>query len=71
MKDIKSRLIQQINEIEDENLLNTINVMLNDLNTEYVFEFSDEQLKDISHSISEFEKGNFKSHEEVISNFRR
>ena len=71
MKDVKSRLIEQINKIEDENLLNTINSMLNDLNVEYVFEFSDQQLKDIQYSIFEFERGNFKSHEEVMSKFKK
>ena len=71
MKDVKSRLIEQINEIEDENLLKTINSMLNDLNGEYVFEFTDEQKKDIELSISEFEQGNFKTHEEVMAKFKR
>lgn len=71
MKDVKSRLIEQINEIEDENLLKTIDSMLNDLNGEYVYEFTDKQKKDIELSISEFEQGNFKTHEEVMAKFKR
>lgn len=71
MKEVKSKLIQHIENIEDENLLNTINSMLNGLNSDYVYEFSDAQIKDIEYSISEFEKGNYMSHEDLMAKFKR
>jgi predicted transcriptional regulator len=67
MTELKQKLIDQINNLDDEEILIQISSAISDLNSGQIIEFNSNQTKRINESIKQIESGNFVSNEEVMN----
>lgn len=64
--DIKRRLIEKIEKIDDNIILNQLSELVSVSNDSVEIEFSDEQISKIQESQNQIGRGEFKTHNEVM-----
>jgi len=66
MVNVKSKLIEEINKIEDESLLQQLTELVLESDQELMVEFNQSQLEMINESQEQVKNGESSSHEEVM-----
>lgn len=69
MEELKDKLIKQINDSNDIDLLNQLSDFLTSINSNYVIELNEDQIKSIEISKKQIENGQFSTHEDVMKMF--
>jgi len=68
---VKDRLIEQINEMENVELMNSISSMLSNINEKGVFELDSQQLDELNKRSQKISNGDFKTHLEVSKKYNK
>lgn len=71
MADVKGRLLERLEGIEDEYFLSNILYLVENVADNGVYHFSADQKADIDESINQISKGEFKTHEQVMKRYLR
>lgn len=71
MTEVKDRLIERLKGIENKEFLNSLLHLIESVDENGVYEFSQEQKDAIDKSIDQIKRGEFKSHEQVMAKFRK
>jgi predicted transcriptional regulator len=69
MAAIRDEIFEKLKTIENEDFLNSILHLVQNVDKEGIYQFSDQQKTDIDESISQIEKGEYSSHEDVMKKY--
>ena len=69
MTEIRDKLFNRLKNIENEDFLNNLLVLIENVDQNGIYQFSNEQKEDIDESIKQIEKGDFIAHEDVMNKF--
>jgi predicted transcriptional regulator len=69
MAAVRDEIFEKLKTIENEDFLNSILHLVQNVDKEGIYQFSDQQKTDIDESISQIEKGEYSSHEDVMKKY--
>lgn len=69
MAEVKDKLMERLKSIENEEFLSNLLVLIENVDENGVYQFTDEHKAHIDESIAQIEKGEFHTHEAVMNKF--
>ena len=69
MTEVKDKLLSRIKTIKNERFLNNLLVLVENVDQNGIYQFTNEQKEDIDESIEQIEKGDYFSHKDVMNKF--
>lgn len=71
MAKVKDQIFERLKSIENEQFLNNILDLVQNVNSEGIYQLTDQQKSDINESIAQIERGEYLSHQEVMKKYLR